>query len=145
MTTTMNPRTAASHSIRRSRAVAVAAAVFAALLVWSIGVPVLGVDLTVRTGPEDSGAQTIGPTLMVAVSALAALAGWALLAVLERYIHRVGAIWSAAAGVVLLASLTGPLTGATSTSAALTLVAIHAAVAVVLIPLLARTAKWHWD
>lgn len=72
--------------------------------------------------------------------AAVSLLGWALLAVLERHTLWARGVWGGTAGVVLLLSLAGPLTRATSTSAAITLVAMHIGVAVVFIPLLARTS-----
>lgn len=144
MTTTIRRRTTASGTRqRRRRGVAVAAAVLTPLLVWSIAVPLLGDDLAVRPGSGADPALTVGPAVIAAVSLLAALLGWALLAVLEARTHRARPVWLAAAGVVLALSLAGPLTSAVSTSSALTLVAMHIGVAAVLIPLLAATSDSH--
>lgn len=142
MTTTTRPRIAAlnQHHHRR-RGAAIAAAVLTPLLVWTIAVPVLGVDLAVAPGSGDDPARTVGPVLVAAVSLLAALLGWALLAVLEQHTHRARTLWVGAAGAVLLVSLAGPLTSANTPSAALTLVAMHVGVAAVLIPLLAATSE----
>ncbi len=142
MSTTATPDrvTASSHRQLRRRAFAVTAAVLAALVVWSVAVPLLGVDLTVRPTPGNT-AQTIGPAFVLAVSLLASLLGWGLLAGLERRTHRAGTIWTITAGVVLLGSLTGPLTAAVTTAAAVALVLLHLSVAAVLIPLLRRTAS----
>lgn len=141
MTTTATPGrvTPLTRSHFRRRTVAVTAAVLTALGVWSIAVPLLGVNLTVRTTPGSS-TQTIGAGLVVAVSLMASLLGWALLAVLERRIQQAGTVWTAAAVVVLVLSLAGPLTAAATTSGEVSLVAIHLSVAAVLIPLLRRTA-----
>ncbi len=85
MTTTAIPDRvpAPSHRQLRSRAFAVTAAVLAALVVWSVAVPLLGVDLTVRTTSGGSSVQTIGRAFVFAVGLLASLLGWDLLAVLE--------------------------------------------------------------
>jgi len=141
MATTAAPRrvTAPSHRQLRSRAFAVTAAVLAALVVWSVAVLLLGVHLTVRTSPGSS-VQTIGLGLVVAVSLLASLLGWGLLAGLERRTRRTGTVWTVAASVVLLLSLAGPLTAAVTTGAKVSLVVLHLSVAAVLIPLLRRTA-----
>ena len=141
MTTTATPRrvTAPSHRQLRLRAFAVIAAVLAALVVWSVAVPLLGVGLTVRTTPGSS-VQTIGAGFVVAVSLLASLLGWGLLAALERRTQRAGTVWTAAAGVVLVLSLAGPLTAAVTTGGKVSLVALHLSVAAVLISLLRRTA-----
>jgi hypothetical protein len=73
------------------------------------------------------------------VSALAGLAGWALLAVLERWTCSARSIWTSLACVFALVSLLGPL-GATTTSATVSLTCLHLAVAAVLISLLSRSA-----
>lgn len=143
MTQTTEPSTTASGTRQRRRGAAVTAAVLTPLLVWSIAVPLLGVDLAVRPGSDADPARTVGPAVIAAVSLLAALLGWALLAVLEARTHRARPVWLAAAGVVLLLSLAGPLTSAVNTSAALTLVVMHVGVAAVLIPLLAATSDSH--
>lgn len=144
MATTATPDrvTAPSHHQLRRRVFAVTAAVLAALVVWSVAVPLLDVQLTVRTTPGSS-VQTIGAGFVLAASLLASLLGWGLLAVLERRSQRAGTVWTAAAGVVLLLSLAGPLTAAVTTSGKVSLVALHLSVAAVLIPLLRRTASPH--
>nr|WP_206314575.1 DUF6069 family protein [Streptomyces coryli] len=110
----------------------------APVLVWLAADPVLGHRLRIADGDRtlDLG---LAPVLMVAL--LAALAGWGLLAALERFgIRRARAIWTAVAGAVLAVSFL-PLTGDGmdgGTRAALVL--MHLAVAAVLIPGL-RTAR----
>ncbi|NGN68593.1 hypothetical protein G5C51_32455 [Streptomyces sp. A7024] len=122
---------------RRRPAVA-GIAVLAPVLVWLAADPVLGHRLRIADGDRtlDLG---LAPVLMVAL--LAALAGWGLLAALERFgIRRARAIWTAVAGAVLAVSFL-PLTGDGmdgGTRAALVL--MHLAVAAVLIPGL-RTAR----
>ncbi len=140
MATTATPDrvTAPSHRQLRHRAFAVTAAALAALVVWSVAVPLLGVGLTVRTMPGSS-VQTIGAGFVVAVSLLASLLGCGLLAALERLTQRARPVWTAAAGVVLLLSLAGPLSAAVTTGGKVSLVALHLSVAAVLIPLLRRT------
>lgn len=142
MTTTASPSrvTASPHRQLRSRASAVTAAVLAALIVWSVAVPLLGVDLTVRTNPGGSSTQTIGAASVLAVSLLASMLGWGLPAVLERRTQRAGTLWTVIASVVLLLFLAGPLTAAGTTAAAVALVLLHLSVAAVLISLLRRTA-----
>lgn len=68
MATTATPSrvTAPSHCQLRSRTFAVIAAVLAALVAWSVAVPLLAVDLTVRTSPGGNTAQTIGPAFVFA-------------------------------------------------------------------------------
>lgn len=142
MPTTITPGriTAPSHRQLRRRAFAVGAASLVALVAWAVAVPLLGVQLLVRTTPGASSTQTIGAGFVLAVSLLASLLGWGLLAALQRLTQRAATIWTVAAGVVLLLSLAGPLTSAVTTGGKLTLVLLHLGVAAVLIPLLRRTA-----
>ncbi|MFB9840594.1 DUF6069 family protein, partial [Actinoallomurus acaciae] len=92
-------------SIRRLL-LTVAGAPVAALTVWALAVPVAGTTLIVRMG---EGTQTVGPAPVVVASVLAGLAGWAVVAVLERSAARPGRIWAIVATAVLAVSLTGPL------------------------------------
>lgn len=125
-----------SRSRLRARAGAVAGAVAAALAIWGLAA-LLGVDLAVRRGGGDT--QAIGPVAVAASSLVAGLAGWGFLAVLERLMHRARRVWAVVAVAVLVVSLV-PVTGAVTASAAVALVAMHLAVAAVLIPRLATTS-----
>lgn len=109
----------------------------AALAVWALAVPVAGTALTVRMG---DGTQSVGPVPVVVASLLAGLAGWALLAVLERFASRPGRIWTIVALVVLALSLLGPVGSGVGTVATLVLVLLHLVVGAVLVPGLARSA-----
>ena len=71
---------------------------------------------------------------MVVTAGVAGLLGWALLAVLTRTTRRPVTIWRVAAVVALLLSLGGPLSAGAGAAAAV-LVALHVAVAAVLVPL----------
>ncbi|NUP83415.1 MAG: hypothetical protein HOV96_38385 [Nonomuraea sp.] len=106
-----------------------------ALAVWALAVPLAGVTLTVRQG---DGTQTIGPLLVAVVTLLAGLAGWALLAVLERWTTRPARTWRIVALVVLAVSLLGPLGGAVGAAATLVLLLLHVAVGAVLVVGLVR-------
>lgn len=125
---------------RRARLVAVVAAVGAALALWAV--VELAFDHDLR-GPA-AGAATVldvGPAQVLAGSLLAALAGWGLLALLERVIARARDLWAVIAVVVLIGSLGGPLSGTGVTTAdRWALVGLHLVVGVVLIPLLYRTS-----
>jgi hypothetical protein len=127
---------------RRARALAVIAAVLAALAVWLVTDPLLGVDLAAPTRPGSQELQSITPALVAGTSLVVALAGWALLALLERFTARPRTIWTAIALLVALLSLAGPLSTLASTTAAngLSLALMHLAVAAVLIPILAGTS-----
>lgn len=128
------PTTAPSCAPVRLAAVLAASAAAAAL--WWITGPVAGVDVAVDTG---GGATPVGPVAVVVAALLAGLAGWGLLAVLERTTRRPRAAWTATATVVLAGSLAGPLTaGASGPAGTLTLVGLHVVTGAVLIALLPR-------
>ena len=131
----------APHRVQ-ARGLVVAGAVGAALGEWLVAGPLLGIDLAVQPagGGAQSATQTVGIGAVVAASLTAALLGWALLALLERWTARARTIWTAVAAVVLLLSLAGPLTGALSLSVAGALAAVHLVVGSVLIVGLRRTA-----
>jgi hypothetical protein len=73
---------------RRARALAVIAAVLAALAVWVVTDPLLGVDLADPARPGSEELQSITPALVAGTGLVAALAGWGLLALLERFTAR---------------------------------------------------------
>jgi Family of unknown function (DUF6069) len=127
---------------RRARALAVIAAALAALAVWLITDPLLGIDLTAPTAPGSEELMSITPALVAGTSLAVALAGWALLALLERFTAHARTIWTAIALLVALLSLAGPLSALASTTAAnaVALALMHLAVAAVLLPILAGTS-----
>jgi hypothetical protein len=117
--------------LARTRALGVGGAIVAAVAVWVIAVPLLGVHLLIRFG---SGApQTIGFGYVVGATLIASMAGWGLLAMLERRTSHARAIWTVTALVVVLASLSLPLTAGTTTATKVVLALMHVAVAAVLI------------
>ena len=130
-TTTMEYTTPAAARLSRTRALCVAAAVTAAVAVWAVAVPLLGVQLIVRFGAGSP--QTIGLGLVVGASLVASLAAWGLLAVLERRSPNARRIWTAAALAVLLVSLSLPLSAGTTVSTKAALAVMHVVVAAVLI------------
>ncbi len=143
-TTSSSPsRTAQSLSAsagrsRRTRALAVLGAAGAALGVWTLA-ELIGVDLAVQRRPGQL--EAIGPAAVLLSSLIASLAGWASLAVLERFTARVRTAWTVLALLVLTLSLGGPLTGGITPGAKVALAGMHLAVAAVLIPALRRTAR----
>ena len=76
-------------SLNRNRALGVLGAVAAALAVWLVADPILGADMTVTQPGRDAIEVGIGP--VVFMSLVAALLGWASVAVLERLTARLGA------------------------------------------------------
>ena len=135
---------------RAQRLLAVLGAVMAALAIWVIAVPVAGADLTVR---QSGTTQPVGLAAVIGASLLAGLAGWALLALLERRAPRradrapaadqgnwARRRWTAIALGALVLSLAGPLPGGVGTATTVTLAGMHLAVGAVLILGLRRTA-----
>ncbi len=115
---------------RLKRLLTVIGAAAAALAVWALAVPVAGTDLSARMG---AGPQPVGPVMVVLASLAAGLAGWALLAVLERFTAKARRIWTITALAVLALSLTGPLGSATGTAATLVLLLMHLVVGSVVV------------
>jgi hypothetical protein len=130
-----SPRTA---SLLRTRALGVAGAVIAAVAVWVIEAPLLGLNLDIRFGT--GAAQTIGIGFVAGATLFASLLGWGLLAILERRTPRARTIWTAIAVVVLLVSLSLPLYAGIATSTKVALAVMHLAAAAVLIPTLRATS-----
>jgi uncharacterized membrane protein len=124
---------------RRTRALAAAGGALAAAVAWMIEVPLMGVHLSIRFGSGHP--ETIGIGQVIGVSLAASLLGWLLLAVLGRRTPRARTAWTGAALVALVASLALPLSAATTTSAAVGLIIMHFAVAAIVIPTVARTAR----
>ncbi len=123
-------------TLRRNRILGVAGATLAAAAVWVIEVPLLGIRLQTQFG--NTAPQGVGIGLVV-VSALAgSLAGWGLLALLERRFARARTIWTGIAIAVLLVSFSAPISAGTTTTTKVALAMMHLAVAGVLIPTLRR-------
>lgn len=121
---------------RRVRAAAAAGTVPAACAVWAAS-RALGADFALA---DSMGKAVIGLPVVAVFSLLFALLGWGVLALLERFTRHARTAWTALATAVLLLSLLPVFAeeATTATKAALSLV--HAAVAVVLVPVLRRTA-----
>jgi hypothetical protein len=136
MATTTIRYAAPATGVGRTRALGAAGAVLAAVAVWAIAVPVLGIHLIIRFGSAAPESVEVG--LVAGASALASLAAWGLLALLERRTRRARSIWTAIAVVVLLVSLSLPLSAGTTNSVRATLALMHVVVAAILIPTLRR-------
>lgn len=128
---------AATRSRRRRRAAGVGGGILAAVAVWALAGPLLGVDLQVTPGTDQP--QPIGVGAVLTASLTAGLAGWASSALLERLTHRARPVWTGLALVVLVASLAPTQAGAT-TAATVALAAMHLAVAAVVIPVMTTTS-----
>ncbi|GIF77557.1 DUF6069 family protein [Asanoa siamensis] len=132
-TATVSPAAYDWRAARRKRILAIAGTMAANCVVWTIAVPVAGVDLSV--GPTE-----ITLTAVSVVTLLAGLLAWTLLGLLRRWTRRPTAAFTWIAGAVLLVSLLGPL-GADSTGAVVTLLVMHLVAGAGLIPTLPRTVR----
>lgn len=118
------------------RAATLLGAVAAPAALWWITGPLAGIEITADTG---GGPAPVGPVAVVIAALVAGIAGWGLLAVLERTTRRPTLIWTWTSVAVLALSLAGPLTSSTSGPAGtLALVAMHLITGAVLIGLLPR-------
>ncbi|MBM6402092.1 DUF6069 family protein [Phycicoccus sonneratiae] len=90
--------------------------------------------------PVGDATQPVSLWQVLAAALVAGLVGWALLATGERWVPALAAHWVAVAALATAASLAGPL-GMPGIAAAdrLWLAVTHVAVAVVTVPLIART------
>jgi predicted permease len=120
----------------RTRALSAAGGTLAAVAVWIIEVPLMGIDLRVRFGSGH--AQAIGIGQIIGVSLAASLLAWLLLALLRQRTPHARAIWTGAALVALIVSLGLPF-AATTTAATIGLIVMHLAVAAVVIPAMGRS------
>ncbi|MHA4950780.1 DUF6069 family protein [Micromonospora sp. SD19] len=112
------------------RAIVAAGAIVVAVAEFALLHSAAGVDLSVRSG-SSTRQVTVGAVIVAA--AVAALAGWALLAVLERRTDRSRVWWTSTAVTVLLLSLVvGPPSGVSGAAKA-TLALLHLSVGLVLI------------
>ncbi|MDG4829124.1 DUF6069 family protein [Solwaraspora sp. WMMD1047] len=139
MRTTSQPASASNGATRRrvTRALTVAAATGAALALWIVTGPVAGIELTV----DRAGATAeVGPAAVAFAAVVSGLAGWALLAVLERSVRRSKMVWTSIALIVLVLSLVGPLAQARTGSATAVLAGLHLLTGTIIIAGMASSA-----
>jgi hypothetical protein len=103
----------------------------AALFIWVIAVPVLGIALVV----EFPGAppQTVSPFSVAAAPRVAGLFAWVLLWVSRRFLRAGLAVWRTFAVAVLVLSLSGPAIGGATAAVIATLSLMHLVVGGVLV------------
>lgn len=129
-------RPVTSSAVGRRRALTVAGATAAAVLLWIVAAAT-GVDFEVAAvGPP----MTVSLPLVVAAALFASLAGWGALALLERRTSRARQIWTALAVAVLLISLVPLPTAEAPTATRVCLALMHISVGAVLIPGLRASA-----
>lgn len=118
------------------RALAIVDAIVLNVVILIAGRTVTG-DWPVATVNGDE--QEIGIVSVIAITALAGLAAWGLLALLERVTSKAKTVWTAIAVVVFLLSLLGPLGSGVGTSSTIVLALMHAGAAATIIPLMRRS------
>ena len=109
----------------------------AAVAIWAVATAA-GAELTVSFGPGQP-IQKVTVVNVVVAALVGSLAGWGLLALLRRFTANARAVWTVIAIVVALVSLGGPLSATASAGTKVSLVAMHLAVATVVIVGLRRT------
>lgn len=117
--------------------VAVLGATAAAVAIWVVAT-LAGADLTVSFGAGQP-IQKVTVVNVVVAALVGSLAGWGLLALLRRFTTNARAVWTVIAIVFALFSLGGPLSTIASTGTKVSLVAMHLAVATIVIVGLRRT------
>ncbi len=129
-----------NHRLQR-RLAAAPAAMAAALVLWAVATQAAGVDLRSPAFSTTAHPAAVGADLVAGAAALAALAAWVLLAILERTIRRSRRAWTTIAIVAFVVSLGAPLSGhgITGTDRAV-LACLHLVVATTVIVVLERTA-----
>jgi hypothetical protein len=133
-------RTTSGASPRTAPLAVVVGAVAAALVLWIVAEPVLGIDLR---APASGGAPNseVGPVMVVLGSLVPVLLGWGLLVLLQKFTAHARTVWTVIAGVILAGSLVGPLSGEGITGAnRVVLLLMHLVVGAVLIIGLRRTS-----
>jgi MFS family permease len=123
----------------RARALCVAGGALAAAVVWTVEVPLLGIDLNFRYGTSHTQIVAVGQVIGASLAAL--LLGWLLLAVLGQRTPYARTLWISLALAGLAASVALPLTVATTALAVVGLVVMHLTIGAAVIPVMARTAR----
>jgi len=116
---------------------AVLGATAAAVAIWALATAA-GAALTVSFGPGQP-IQKVTVVNVVVAALVGSLAGWGLLGLLRRFTAKARAVWTVTAIVAALLSLGGPLSATASAGTKVSLVAMHLAVATVVIVVLRRT------
>lgn len=133
------PATTRAH-VRTRRLAAIVTAAAAAAVVWTVAGPLTGVRLQAHVGAHGP-AQQIGLASVIAVSLLAGLAAWGLLAVIEVRGAHPRRAWTTIAVSVLVVSLLGPLSSRGGAATIAALACLHLAAGGVLILALRCTAR----
>ena len=120
----------------RSPITVVLGATAAAVAIWVVAT-LAGAELTVSFGAGQP-IQKVTVINVVVAALVGSLAGWGLLALLRRFTTNARAIWTVIAIIFGVLSLAGPMSTIASVGTKVSLVAMHLAVATVLIVVLRR-------
>jgi hypothetical protein len=135
LTATLEART----TQRRARALVVVAAIVAPVLVWAVVTYALGITITVPESPGSDARIDLAFAPVLFAATMSVLAGWGLLALLERFVRRRAlAIWTTVAVIVFL--VTQPYGPGFTLVERFLLALIHLVLAAVLIVGLRRTS-----
>lgn len=126
-------RSVPSSASAGRQALVIAGAAAAALLVWLVAGPLLGINLEALKTPGSASAVPVTAPEVLLSGVVAGLLGWASLSVLERVSARGSTRWRWVAAAVALFSLAGPLTLAQTAGGAMVLSLLHLTVAGVLV------------
>jgi hypothetical protein len=124
------------RTLRRLSTVVLAPA--AALAIWAVA-RLIGVDLVVL-GPD--GSVRLGPVDVVAAALAGAVAGWAVVWLLERRLQRLLMWWPFIGSTALAVSIIGP-TWLADGASAVALISMHVVTAAVVISGFAKTLPVH--
>lgn len=128
-----SPVRARATARRRRRALGVVATLVVALAVWLVG-RLSGADYWIA---DSQGTVRIDALVTTQVTVVLGLAGWAVLALLERLTRYGTAIWTVLATVIVAASMIPVFLVEATTATRVALVAVHLAVGA-LIPFFVR-------
>jgi hypothetical protein len=121
-------------SVRRRRALGIVATLVVTLAVWLIG-HLAGADYWIS---DSQGTVRIDALVTAQVTVILGLAGWAVLALLERLTRYGTTVWVVLATVVVVASMIPVVLVEATTVTRIALAAVHLAVGAVLVPALVR-------
>jgi hypothetical protein len=134
---TITENTSPTRVAGKSRLAVIGATSAAAVATWAVLAPLAGIDLEAEQGSSTT--EVTGVAVFLAAT-LSALAGWGLLALLERRTVNARKIWTLLAVAACVLSLGSPLVSGIGIGAKLGLALLHLVVGAVVVLGLRRTA-----
>ncbi|MGC9671060.1 DUF6069 family protein [Planosporangium sp. 12N6] len=144
MTDTTATTVSAARAERRTRRLVRAASVVGAACVTSVIFAIgkaAGTEFTITDPGDNAVPHTFVLPEIAIITLIIGLAGWAALAVLERFTSRARIVWSILAAAVVLLSLPPIWIERATTDTRVLLAVIHVAVGVALIPMVRVSAR----